>query len=91
MFDENLLSSLSQGAGMNDIISDHIPTTTKRNQGQEKLFRSTSCKDTTPNLFEMQNRRSFESATNGGGMIGYGYHHTSLDSYNQGKIFNMMF
>ena len=74
-FNENLLSSLSQGAGINDISND--PST-----NQEKLFRSTSCKSPTPSRynvhsFEMDNP-SFESTTG----TAEEYYHNSLD---QGK------
>ena len=50
---------------------------------QENLFRSTSCKSTTPNRY---NTHSFDVDNPS---LDYGtgddYHHTSLDSHNQGK------
>lgn len=77
-FNENFLSSLSHGAGINDSSSDPAID-------HEKLYRSISCKIATQGRY---NTRSFEidnpsfESTTGTGDDNY---HTSLDSYNQGN------
>ena len=72
------MSSLSQGAGINDSSSDPAINL-------EKLFRSTSCKIATPSRYNTHSfdvdNPSFESTTG----TGDDNYHTSLDSYNQGN------
>ena len=77
-FDENLLSSISQAAGINDSTSDPVIE-------QEKLFRSTSFRSTTPSRYNNHSldidHPSFESNM----ATGDDYYHTSIDGYNQGN------
>ena len=77
-FDENLLSSISQAAGINDNTSDPV-------NEQEKLFRSTSFRSTTPGRYNNHSldidHPSFESTM----ATGDDYYHTSIDGHNQGN------
>ena len=82
IINEHLLSSLSQGGGIGDFDTETITKQDGLQRSRHSSFKRATADRYNFNSFDIENP-SFDSTV---GTVD-DYHHTSIDSYSQGKTF----